>query len=292
MKNLLLNTRLSELNPISEDLPTALSERLNTLYANKQLDSPVTQSQFIARARALPLLAVERDKDESGEVGFAPPKNLSTLDLRGLGLVAHGFSPRNKKILAEHISPLQHMVLIAHEATPRPLGFAMNGYSASDFIAYIYQDVAERFIHNPVMRSEEFTREKAKAIKMWLGEKVPRKQHSPQRHIRRRLMALFGRSNQQINSLFIDRESPPEMILLFRKLMERDDNLGYIKGQLRNFELVRSDLNRLAQAVTLKHYLNVGDIDRAEAFMRVDCPATISDFSALQIDKPRTRKAK
>lgn len=292
MEDLLKMTKPNKLRPDSSSTPTALSHRLNALRRDNELNNPLTQNQYIVRARALPLLAEASKKGlepiKQGQEGFATPSNLSSLDLRGLGLVAHGFSPRNAKILAKHVSPLQHMVLIAHEATPRPLGFAMNGYTPSDFIAYIYQDVAERFINTHDIRNPRFTREKANRIKMWLAESVPRKQHSPQRHIRRRLMSMLNRTNQQINSLLIDREVSPEMTLLFRKLMERDDNLGYMQGQLRDFNLVRDDFNLLAETITFNHYIYTGEQERADAFMRVDCPSTIHDFSLLKIDKPRS----
>lgn len=271
------------------NLHTALSERINKLRLNGELSPSLTQNQFVYRARSLPLLAAESLSDENQFAsGFAVPINLSTLDLRGMGFVGHGFSPRDKKSLSEPISLLQHMLLLAYEATPRPMSFAMNGYSASDFVAYAYQDVAARFIDIPLMHELTFTREKASIIKSWLSESVPRKQNSPQRHIRRRLMAIFNRSSQQINSLFIDREIPPEMILLFRKLLERGDNLGYTGGSLRDFKLVRSDLNLLAESVTLPYLMALNEVEQVDAFNRVDCPATVDDFSSLQIDKPRS----
>lgn len=271
--------------------PTAISTHLNELLISGGLKNIVKQSDYINRTRALPLLA-ERKALSTNTGGFASPTDLTTLDLRGLGLVPHGFSLRDRKALSETISPIYHMVLIAYEATPRPVGFAMNGYSASDFLAYIYQDVAACFIHTPEVQSEVFTREKANQIKMWLSEKVPRKQNSPQRHIRRRLMIMLNRTNQQINSLFIDREISTEMMVLFRKLMERDDNIGYMEGQLRNYRAVRSDFNSLAETLTLPHYVRENDFDAADAFRRIDCPATISDFASTNIDKPRSPNRK
>lgn len=269
---------------------TALTERINALNVGGDFDLLLTQNEFVYRARALPLLAAQRRGGPDN--GFALPMNLSTLDLRAIGFVAHGFSYSDKKNFSETVSLLQHMALLAYEAKPRPMSFSMNGYSASDFVAYIYQDVAARFIDIPLMHEPVFTREKANVIKSWLSESVPRKQNTPQRHIRRRLMAVFNRTSQQINSLFIDREIPPEMLIIFRKLLERDDNSGYIEGSLRDFELVRHDINLLGEAVTLPYLIATDDIEQADAFRRVDCPATIGDFGALQIDKPRSKKTK
>lgn len=281
---------------LTSQLPTALSFHLQQLLLQGKFDEPVTRNRYVARARALPLLAANQAYTTSipaeDQRGFAAPLNLSTLDLRGMGLIAHGFSPRDKKGLSLPISPIQHMLLTTFEATPRPLSFSMNGYSASDFVAYIYQDVAERFINTPAVRSPLFTNKKRKEIKQWLVDTVPRKQNSPQRHIRRRLMALFNRTNQQINSLFLDREISPEMLLLFRKLMERDDNLGYMQGQLRDFKLIRNDLNLLGEYITLRHLIMTGDVERYDAYLRVDCPATISDFESVSIDKPRSSNKK
>lgn len=249
----------------------------------------ITYEQYAERAQTLSERAVTLHEKEST---FPLPVVLSGTELRSLDLVNHTFSLRNVKKLRKNTSMLEHMALIAFEAKPRPLSFAISRYNVVDFIAYIYQDVAQHFIDSEVVQSEEFTLEKSMAIKNWLLAPVPRKQNTPQRHIRRRLMVAFNRTGHQITSLLNGRGVAPELRLLIHKLLERDDDVGYTRGAIRDFESVRYDLNVLTRHVALGYYLEQEDTNAINAYFRIPCPSEVPDFnfSVLSIDKPRARR--
>ena len=284
------------LNPLLGQKFTPIAKHLSSLVEQSAASSTndvaipsITYAECIQRARVLPLLAAQLNNDQRDKTLFRPA-DLTILELRLLGFVPHGFSMRNRKVLQKNISLPQHMMLIAFEAKPRPLSFAMSGYSCSDFVAYIYQDVAARFIDSPIMATKEFTKEKAEEIKYWLQLDVPKKRNSPQRHIKRRLMALLNRKSGQINNLYQDQEVPTDLLILFRKLLEVDEDVGYSYGELRDFSLVRQDFNALCHYVTYSHYEENKMIVNQEDYHRVKCPSVIIDFTSENIDKKRVPK--
>lgn len=251
---------------------------------------PITYETYIERSQALALSAFSRQ--EKPITGFTQPGDLPLSMLRYMEFIGLSVSVRNKTLMAQHVSLEQHMLLLTYEAKPRPLSLASMGYTSSDFIAYIYQDVAARFIRHKEMKSLEFTKEKAALIKAWLLEKVPAKRGSPQRQIRRHLMTMFDRNNAQIIALFNNRGCTNDMQNLMRKLLERDDDKGYTYGEVRDFRDVRADLKLLAKQVTYSYYTNSGDSLKAEEFLRIRCPSLVNSFVAEDINKPRERKTK
>ena len=282
---------------------TSISQRIRHLMQDKERIHPpqtvkgegntlpaclksITYEQYAERARKLSERSVTLHEEKSS---FPLPDMLNGTDLRSLNLVNHSFSPRDVKGLRERVSMLEHMALISFEAKPRPLSFAINRYSVADFIAYVYQDVAQRYIDDEIMQDENFTLEKSNLIKNWLLAPVPRKQNTPQRHIRRRLMIAFDRTGHQITSILNGRSIAPELRLLVHKLLERDDDVGYTRGAIRDFEHVRHDLNIFIKHIALGHYFEQGNIDAINAYFRIPCPSQVLDFSILKIDKPRSR---
>src|SRR5690606_21083225 len=111
-------------------------------------------------------------------------------------------------------------------------------------------------------------------IKDWLRmPPPPGVQNSARRHIRRRLMLLLERTNHQAASLFEDREMPSDLVMMFQKLLERDDDQGYTQGSLRDFREVREDFNRLADFCVRNRHPNDDEIE--ESFEKVICPSLI-----------------
>lgn len=265
---------------------TKIATLLKQYRADATKMAPVTMRDYMIRMQELPRLAAGHAPSN----GFARPADLAPMHLR---LVTGFFSSRfQMKSLEEQIDDRvtlgREMLLLTYEAKPRPISFAMTGYTASDFIAYIYQDVALRSMgRNADVTHEEFVAQ-IDDIKSWLRLPPPsRIDNSPRRHIRRRLMLLLDRTNNQAASLLEDREMPNELVLLAQKLLECDDDEGYTQGRLRDFREVREDFNVLAEhCVRLRH---PDDSKLLSSFDRVICPSLVDDFASYQIDLPRGR---
>src|SRR5690606_38512652 len=94
------------------------------------------------------------------------------------------------------VSIVREMLLLCYEAKPRYISFALSGYTASDFFAYIYQDIALRFMEDltPAQKKLPFV-QLVEEIKAWMRVPPPVSMvNTPRRHIRRRIMATLDRS--------------------------------------------------------------------------------------------------
>lgn len=246
--------------------------------------APATLREFRGRIQRLPRASVRFGESS----GFAIPADLSDSMMRlttGM-LSSRHLGKANQAQVDQPVSMVREMLMYAYEAKPRPLSFAITGYSTSDFISYIYQDVAMEQMERTDLRDSPFF-DAVDVIKDWLREPMNNHTKSPRRHIRRRLMVLLDRTNHQAGSLFEDREVNTDMLYLFFKLLERDEDEGFTRGDIRPFADVRDDFNLLAQFCTYKRYKN--DEAKLDAFMRVRCPSLVQDFTTEEIDLPRTR---
>lgn len=247
---------------------------------------PVTMRDYMVRMGQLTRWAA-KSMDPSG---FAYPVDLNQSEMRLIsGLYSSRLKTRGaRNELDEPVSLVREMLLLCYEAKPRPISLAMTGYVASDLVAYIYQDVAAQEI--PDFDPGAPIAERIDQIKMWLRVTPPRTAvNNASRHIRRRLMVMLDRSNHQAASLIEDREMPTEVRHLVQKLLERDDDQGYTNGRLRDFHLVREDLNALAE-----HCLNLRfdpDSRQIEDLNMVCCPGDVVtqglEFEKVSIQRRR-----
>lgn len=256
------------------------------IEAESRTRRPTTLREYLAKMQMIPRLSAR----EPAVNGFAQPVDLSASSLRLVtGLVTSRIQrPSFQQELDSPVSVIREMLLMAYEAKPRPISFALSGYTASDFIAYIYQDVLMNDMGmSPEDRKRPFS-EIVDDLKEWMRiPPEPSTTNTPRRHIRRRLMALLDRSNHQAASLFEDREMPVELVLLMQKLLERDDDQGYTRGDIKPFQEVRDDFNALGEFCIRLHYEEGSK--QIESLEMVFCPASVSDVSLYSIQKPRGR---
>ena len=252
---------------------------------------PVTMREYMMRMSQIPRLAANINETKNA---FVSPGDLSPMVLR----IVTGFlnyrlhSASKPKELEKEISLRREMLLLAFEAKPRHISFAMNGYTASDFISYIYQDVAMTAMGVDPEEQEDRFVPMINDIKSWMRIPPPKGiTNTARRHIRRRLMLLLDRSNHQAASLFEDREMPSEMVLMMQKLLERDDDQGYLNGELRDFRQVRDDFNILAEFCVRNRYTDKSA--KSERVLmdleKVICPSEVGNFESYVIDLPRGR---
>lgn len=266
---------------------TLVTKLLEAYKANPEICHPVTMGEYMYRMQMVPRLA---SKFAESELGFTEASDLPPMVLRLVtGFMNYRYHSISKpEEMEKEVSLPREMLLLAYEAKPRHISFAMNGYTASDFIAYIYQDVARRSMGLEEDETKLPFQKIVNDIKDWL--RIPPEsgtQNSARRHIRRRLMLLLDRSNHQAASLFEDREMPSDLVALMQKLLERDDDVGYTQGELRPFREVRHDFNILAE-----HCLRLRkahDDMLEQRLNKVICPSLVDDFATYEIDFPRGR---
>jgi len=236
----------------------------------------LSASEFRARTQELATLAAQ-----SGPSGFILPRGLNRhqeLEITHLDTIA---MRRTMSQGDPDCSFLSEMLLLAFEATPRPVSYAMSGYMPGDWLAYMYQDVAlNALVHeNPALRKRDFDAGTCYLVREWLGNnrnllrKDSAKVSAGQRHTLQRLEVIMGRSIGVVRNIFEDRNLRPEMVLLARKLLEMEDGDGYLSGAVRPFEEVRADWNALAEYVMRRRM--VGDEKWQTRFLRTCCPSVV-----------------
>lgn len=267
----------------------------------------VTLREYLLRMQQVPRMSTQHE----AENGFRSPGDMSVAMVRLLtSMMSSRFhTEKTQNDMDKPVSPVLQMLLLAFEAKPRPISFAITGYTSSDFIAYIYQDLAEHAMRLAGRHLPKPFGDRIDDIKAWMREGAPKVgTNSASRHIRRRLMVLLSRTNHQVASLLDDREMPSELVFLIHKLLERDDDVGFTQGALRPFKDVREDFNRLAEFVVR---INAEYADalpdstepdeppnprdqvekKRDLLKRVICPAKVPgwDFFNWSVDLPRGR---
>jgi hypothetical protein len=269
--------------------PKTAIQRLLQRYKNDPShQEPVSLRDYLARMQTLPRLAGQQDSIN----GFTKPGDMNQSTLRlATGLITSRLQRSGRqKEMDKPVNMVREMLLLCFEAKPRPLSYAMGGYTVSDFIAYIYQDVATKDMGLSANERERPFIELVDDIKTWLRIPPPLSStNTARRHVRRRIMVTMDRSNHQVSALMEDREMPSEVLLLVQKLLERDDDQGYTVGELRDFREARDDLNALAEFCVRRRY-EPGSV-KVEDLEMVCCPSEVSDFSQLTIQRPRGRRA-
>lgn len=270
--------------------PTRIAQRLARAFEDKEyLADPVTLRGFRGRMQRLSRHAVSLDDDS---VGFRFPSDLtdSTVHLHAGILSSRYASKEGKKELDRPVQMTREMLLYCFEAKPRPISFGITGYSSSDFIAYAYQDVAYSAMGPDDQDQVDSLSlpDQIDFIAEWLRAPISNYRNSARRHIRRRLRVLLDRKVVQIGAMQFDREVRTDVLHLFFKLMESDDDVGFTVGQLRDNKSIRDDLNLLGMFCTYIHFRH--DEQRLQEFLRVRCPSLVSDFSSEVIDLPRRKK--
>lgn len=265
----------------------------------------VTLREYLLRMQQVPRMSTQLE----AENGFRSPGDMSVAMVRLLtSMMSSRFhTEKTQNDMDKPVSPVRQMLLLAFEAKPRPISFAITGYTSSDFIAYIYQDLAEHAMRLAGRRLPKPFGERIDDIKAWMREGAPKVgTNSASRHIRRRLMVLLSRTNHQVASLLDDREMPSELVFLIHKLLERDDDVGFTQGALRPFKDVREDFNRLAEFVVRinAEYADAQPDEpneppnprdqvekKGDLLKRVICPAKVPgwDFFNWSVDLPRGR---
>lgn len=263
--------------------------KLLTEYEKKGRQEPVTMREYTQRMQEIPRLSMRFGQSN----GFEMAHDLSDAQMRLItGMVSSRYNQaRFQEQMDKPVNVLREMMLYLFEAKPRPISFAITGYTISDFIAYIYQDIALQLTGASAQANEPF-KNVVDQIKAWFREPFDSRKNSARRHIRRRLMVTLDRTSHQANSLFEDREMPTEMLYVAHKLLERDDDSGYTQGVIRPFEQVRNDFNLLATYCQVRRYKD--EPKKLEAFWRVRCPGEVPgfDFTNEVIDLPRRRARK
>lgn len=272
--------------------PSLITQRIARAYQDKEhLADPVTLRGFKGRMQRLPRLTVSLG-DES--VGFRFPSYLtdSTVHLHAGILSSRYATKEGKEELNRSVAMTREMLLYCFEAKPRPISFGITGYSSSDFISYVYQDVAYKAMDKEDQESIDQMElpEQVDFIAEWMRAPISNYHNSARRHIRRRLRVLLDRKVAQIGAMQFDREVRTDLLHLFFKLMECDDDVGFTAGQLREHASIRDDLNILGMFCTYIHFKN--DEARLREFLRVRCPTLVSDFENEVIDLPRYTKRK
>ncbi|MDF8363289.1 MULTISPECIES: hypothetical protein [Achromobacter] len=287
-------------------VPNSRIAQLLDLYeAQPNRRRVVTLREYLLRMQQVPRLSTQHEAENA----FRSPGDMSVAMVRLLtSMMSSRFhTDKTQADMDKPVSPVRQMLLLAFEAKPRPISFAITGYTSSDFIAYIYQDVVENAMRLAGRHLSKSRGDRIDDIKGWLREGTPKVgTNSASRHIRRRMMVLLSRTNHQVASLLDDREMPSELVFLIHKLLERDDDVGFTQGALRSFKDVREDFNRLAEFVVR---INAEYADaqpdkpneppnprdqvekKGDLLKRVICPAKVPgwDFFNWSVDLPRGR---
>jgi len=287
---------------------TRISQHLQAIKDGAGAYEPVTPAAFKERWLTMPE-HIRLWDEQPPENAFALPAWLE----RSL------MEEYTGKIKSE-ITLVQEMLLLAFEATPRPVSFGMTGYGPLHFIAYIYQDVfyEENGIAEIISRDEAiqkkigfkktsgdlksnlyegmYFRHFYMKIFDWLRyTEKHRTKNCAISHIEARLHLLTGRSKQNVESFHRPLAQIPAETALFHKLMERDDETGYTKGSLRDYRLVRQDFNLLGEYCFYSRHKNSSDQDPMWRLERVCCPSIVNrlgGFSNHIIKKKAGRKPK
>ena len=290
------------MNPTVGDPKTSKNmSRIETLVAyyqtNPEMRRPVSWNEYLLRMEKISRLALQGGVFESeGEVNnFSRERDVSPTLLRMItGMISSRMQRGSfKKEMHLPVPVVREMTLIAFEAKPRLVSLAM-GFTSSDFICYTYQDVIkEAMVLEGAISASASTKsftEMLPDMKRWMRQAPARKGlNSARRHIRRRIMALLDRTNHQVAALFSDKEMSSDLECLIQKLMERDDDVGYTQGMIRDFEAVRNDFNVLAEhcrSIRISHNLGLTSNDDT-LLSRIVCPASVVDLTEYQLDLPR-----
>lgn len=265
---------------------SAIMKTIETIKNDPSRNHVLTMRDYLARMQQIPRLAYLRADEDA----FAVPQdmNMSTLRLTTSMLSSRFMNFDNRTLLDEPVSLMREMLLVTYEAKPRHISYGITGYTMSDFLAYIYQDVIMNGMGMSAARREQPFSKRIDDLKTWMlmpsGKSAV---NSPRRHIRRRLMCLLDRTNHQVAALFEDREIPNELSQLVFKLLERDDDEGYTQGRIRPYREVRADFNALTEFCIRKRFPE--DYERIANLNRIVCPSVITDFPGYPIDLPRGR---
>jgi len=271
--------------------PSLIASVVARYKKDPALSQPLSWSEYLLRAEKIARLA--KSFGASNNFGNGVDMNPTTLRLV-TGMISSRMQRGSFKAQhAQPISLLREMSLLTFEAKPRLISFCMQ-FTSSDFICYIYQDI----ILKSMVQEQVLPRSALKSsfeknlglMRRWM-QKTPSRTgvNSTRRHIRRRLMALLDRTNHQAAALFFDQETSSELFMLIQKLMERDDDVGYTQGMIRDFRDVRADFNLLAEhcrAIRIAHQLSVTKEDDT-LLSRIVCPASVENIEEYQIDLPR-----
>lgn len=238
--------------------------------------APLTMSEMRLRAQNLGMLAFEGNTS-----GFAYPLGLSRAEEQS---VTHLETATKRRRLREDdpvAGAFEEMLLLAFEATPRPVSFAMSGYLPGAWLAYMYQDVALAVLDGLSLDDNgRFDDSMSARICEWLQDNRNLKlRHNAEsdptrRHLLQRLSILMERQVTGVRLLFRDQALRPELTVLGRKLLEvEDDEAGFLRGEIRPFEEVRADWNALAEYVMRKRHSK--DDAWISRFVRVPCPGRV-----------------
>jgi len=252
---------------------------------NSELNAPVKVGDFYKRMMRLTERAINW--------GIKPPENAfrvpTYLDINKLPALVGKININDRNALA---SQILEMLLLTFEAKPRPISFAITGYSPIDFMAYIYQDVYCKEKEIPLKTVEnDFTTHLSDIID-WLRSQDntrSKSENNAVRHIRYRCSMLFDVNYSTIRSWQNKPEGSIALTNLVSKLLECDQDSGYANGSLRNFRLVRQDFNLLGEYCFLlrKH----GNPEEMEKFKKIICPSKVTvAFSLIKITKGTGRK--
>jgi len=248
---------------------THISTYLRSIQAMPERACTVRVNDFYHRLRNLPTHAA-RWEGKAAQNAFKLPPDLH---MSVIPLLTGNMKP--DKINKDFVTPLYEMLLLAFEAKPRPISFAMAGYSPVDFMAYIYQDVYSREKDIPLDDIESNFGKWRNPIVDWL--RSPRDEsieNNATRHVRWRFALLFDRGYSQIAARQNRAEGNTALTNLISKLFESDQETGYANGSLRDFRLVRQDFNLLAERCFLLRHRD--DPVKMERFARVICPAKVN----------------
>lgn len=265
---------------------TAIQRLIASYISEGRHLEPVTLGDYMNRLIQLPTFT---DKEKAVNQ-FVPAAKLATGDLRFFGS-AKPWSKLPKSKLEEQVSIPKEIILLCYEAKPRPISFALNAYGLNDFIAYIYQDIAMNDMDDLPEGATLTDPEVLAKVKLWLQQRPDRDTtNSPIKHIRRRLTASFIRSPNQLNRFLFTNDSGGEVSEMACKLLERDDDQGYTRGDLRDFPDVRDDFNVLVEFVLRNRY--AADSPEIEEIERVCCPSLVTvPFHEYRIERMRGRGA-
>jgi len=256
--------------------PAQTSTRISDYLKTRPLDEkPPSVAEFDERMMNLAVLAKKW-------TGTSPDNNFSNPKILSLDFVT-GIAGNRKN----GVTLVQEMLLLAMEAKPRPVSFAIQGYMFNDFISYIYQDIyyKERGI-NTKLAIENFDKYR-RDIGAWLrGEIRQEYKRCNKWKIRKGIQLLFDKNHIVHAHLMFQGKSISRSILtLMYKLMESDEDDGYTNGSIRDFRLIRQDLNLLGNYCFVRRYGN--DSKRMRTFREVIPPLSEDMFSKSQAQPVR-----
>jgi len=236
---------------------TRISDYLKTHPLGER---PLNVAEFDERMMNLAVRA-KKWMDTPPDNNFSNPKILSldfVTDIAG-----------NRK---NDVTLVQEMLLLAMEAKPRPISFAIQGYMFNDFISYIYQDIyyEEKGI-NAELAMANFNKYR-RDIGAWLRGEIRQDYKKCNKwKIRKGIQLLFDKNHIVHAHLMFQGKSISRSILsLMYKLMESDEDEGYTNGSIRDFRLIRQDLNLLGNYCFVRRYGN--DSKRMRTFREVIGP--------------------